>query len=176
MKKNNKVLLKTLILGLLLTVINPKFIYAAASEWCQELTSVWTLIGYVVAIAYVAAPLILIISGSIGMLKAMTQKDEAAITKAQNVLVKKIIAAVAVFLVVTITKLVVGIFGDGGWMDCAKCVLNPREPACKIEIFSGGESSSSKGSTTTKPKDEENYDPVLYKNNQLKIDIYKKVY
>ncbi len=109
---------------------------SSSSEWCTELMSVWSLIGYLIQILYVTAPLLLIVTGSITLIKAMMQKDESSIKKAQNVLIKKIIAAVAVFLVVTITKIVVGFIGDDGWQQCAKCALNPKSGSCELNISS----------------------------------------
>ena len=120
----------------LLLLVFPNSLMAADSEWCTELMSVWSLIGYLIQILYVITPLLLIVTGSITLIKAMMQKDESSIKKAQNVLIKKIIAAVAVFLVVTITKIVVGFIGDEGWQQCAKCALNPKSGSCELNISS----------------------------------------
>lgn len=108
----------------------------SSSAWCEQFNQVWYVFGIIIQIIYVVTPLLLIVTGSITMIQAMMQKDESSIKKAQNVLIKKIIAAVAVFLVVTITKIVVGFIGDEGWQQCAKCALNPKSGSCELNISS----------------------------------------
>ena len=117
----------------LLLLVFPNSLMAAGSEWCTELMSVWSLIGYLIQILYVIAPLLLIVTGSITLIKAMMQKDESSIKKAQNLLVKKIIVAVIVFLMVSITKMVIGLVADEGWTTCANCAFNPSQENCGIE-------------------------------------------
>ncbi len=66
-------------------------------------------------------PIILIIVGMIDMAKAMTQQKEDEIKKAQNLLVKKAVAGLLVFLMFTIVKLVVGLVA-GEQNNMWKCV------------------------------------------------------
>ena len=127
--KKKKILFLTILI-----ILSIRPIYA--ESWCKELNSVWTLLGYLLKIAYVLTPVLLILTGSISLLTAMVNKDDSAIKKAQQVLIKKIIAAVAVFLVITITNIVLSLVasdvqnGEGNWTECAYCFLKPGEGDC----------------------------------------------
>lgn len=101
-------------------------IISGSGDFCQKLRPVWTIFGYIIFAIQIIVPLLLIISGMITMAKAVMEKDEKEIKKAQNLLVKKLIAAVIAFLVIAVVKLVVGLLSDGqGWQDCAECALKP---------------------------------------------------
>lgn len=100
--------------------------------WCRELIGLWTLLGYIKNIAYIFVPVLLIIMGSVTLLKAIISQKEDALKTAQKQLTNKIIAAVAVFLVVTVVNIAVGIVGDEGWKDCAACFIKPTSSECKI--------------------------------------------
>lgn len=113
---------------------------------CKDLTMVWTILGYIILAIQIVVPLLLIISGMITMAQAVMKQKDEEIKKAQNLLVKKIIAAVICFLVIAITKVVVGLVATGDWAGCVKCALNPTEAGCtfnKANINVGG--------TTTDP-------------------------
>lgn len=127
MKKNKKILITYIILNCLnLNILN-------AESWCEELKNVWVLIGYLIKMAYIVTPLLLIVTGSFTMLKAMVNKDESAIKKAQDLLVKKVIAAVAVFLILPLARSIIGLFADEGWYQCAACAVNPSSNDCRID-------------------------------------------
>ena len=101
-------------------------------NWCSELTGVWTLLGYIKNIAYIFVPALLIIMGAVTFLKAVVSQKEDALKTAQKQLTNKIIAAVAVFLVVTVIDIVIGLVADEGWKDCAACFIKPTSSECKI--------------------------------------------
>ena len=71
----------------------------------------------------------------ITLLKAIAQKDDGAVKKAQNILIRKTIAAVAVFLVITVTRVALSLVASdaqgqkGNWEECASCFLSPGD--CK---------------------------------------------
>ena len=65
-------------------------------------------------IIQIGIPIILIIMGSIDLGKAVLPSDDKAIKAAQGALVKRAIAAVAVFFVVTIVQLLFGLFASSG--------------------------------------------------------------
>ena len=100
---------------------------------CGGLIPVWTIIGYIILAIQIVVPLLLIISGMITMAKAVMEKKEDEIKKAQNLLVKKIIAAVIAFLVITITKLVIDLVATGNWETCIDCALHPTHGQCGFE-------------------------------------------
>lgn len=105
----------------------------SGTAWCEQFNQVWYVFGIIIQIIYVVTPLLLIVTGSITMIQAMMKKDESEIKKAQNLLVKKIIVAVIVFLMVSITKMVIGLVADEGWTTCANCAFNPSQGNCGIE-------------------------------------------
>ncbi len=106
---------------------------------CTDLVRIWTLIGYCILIIQIVVPLLLIISGMITMAQAVMKQKDDEIKKAQNLLIKKVIAAVMCFLVITITRAVVGLVvengnnSDDGWQRCVKCSFNPNEDGCTIK-------------------------------------------
>lgn len=81
----------------------------------------------------IGIPILLILMGSIDLGKAVLSSDDKEIKGATGKLIKRAIAAVAVFFVVTIVKLVMGWLttaggdvSEGNW---AKCWNNPNGTA-----------------------------------------------
>ena len=93
---------------------------------CESLKVVWTLFGYVIWAIKVVVPLLLIISGMITMAKAVMEKDEKKIKDAQNLLIKKVIAAVIVYLVI------ISLVATGDWETCVECAFNPFSGNCEF--------------------------------------------
>ena len=83
-------------------------------------------------IIQIGIPILLIIMGSIDLGKAVLSSDDKEIKGATSKLIKRAIAAVAVFFVATIVSLLMGMFGTSGstdndnvqgtesWKDCKK--------------------------------------------------------
>lgn len=105
--------------------------------WCSKFNSIWFVIGRILQVIYVAVPLLLIVTGAISFLKAVTSKDNNALSKAQKSLVNKIIAAVLVFLLMPLTKIALSFVADEGWYDCAKCVFEPSDDCMDENITTG---------------------------------------
>ena len=101
---------------------------------CEDLSPVWTIFGYVIWGIKVVVPLLLIITGMITMAHAVMEKDEKAIKNAQNLLVKKVIAAVIVYLVIMLTGVVVNLVADSSWKTCAKCAFSPFDTSAGCGI------------------------------------------
>ena len=132
MKKINKYSLITLVLlGL------PKVVTAAGKFYCgtpgkgglediprkiPELTS------FFITVAQVATAVILVILGSIDLFKGITAQKEDEIKKGQQAFIKRIIAAVLVFFVVMIVKLLIGVVASKNnsynIIDCMDCFIN----------------------------------------------------
>lgn len=96
-----------------------------AESMCSNLSSVLRLVGIVVWGIKVVVPIILIIVGMIDMAKAVTSKSEDEIKKAQQGLIKKAIAAVVVFLVVTIVAVLMNVVGSEDYKKCTSCITDP---------------------------------------------------
>lgn len=111
----------------------------SSGSWCTEFNNVWYVFGIAIQIIYVVTPLLLIVTGSITMLQAMTKHDPGAVNKAQKALVNKIIAAVVVFLMISIVKMVTALVADDGWVSCANCAFNPNQDNCKFDPVETGQ-------------------------------------
>ena len=83
------------------------------------------IVGYVVFAIKIVVPIMLIIVGMIGLAKAVAGKDESEVKKAQQELVKKAIAAVLVFLVVTIVSILMSVVNGNAYEKCMDCVNHP---------------------------------------------------
>ena len=111
---------------------------SGGSSWCSDFNELWYIFGLIIQVIYVATPLLLIVSGSIVMIQAMMKNDPGAVKKAQGALVSKIIAAVIIFLMVTIVKMVTNLVADDGWTSCANCAFNPSRGNCGIDKVETG--------------------------------------
>lgn len=86
------------------------------------------LISFLVNLLKIVTPIILIFVSIITLFKAITASKEDEIKKAQSSLIKKIIAAVMVFFVISIVQFVIMKVADstdqGGLDSCLSCFLN----------------------------------------------------
>ena len=96
-----------------------------ADTLCEELEPVLRIVGIAIFIIKVVVPIMLIIVGMLDMAKAVTEKDENKIKDAQHKLIKKAIAAVLVFLVVTIVGVLMNLIGAEDYKKCTKCITKP---------------------------------------------------
>ena len=102
---------------------------------CSELGPVLRLVGIVVWGIKVLVPIILIIVGMIDLAKAVGEKNEDKIKEAQQKLIKRAIAAVLVFLVVTLVGIVMGLIGAEDYKQCMECINHPfNKTKCKSDI------------------------------------------
>lgn len=95
----------------------------------------------IINIVKIAVPIILVIMGMLDFAKAVTSNDEKGMKEAQNKFVKRIIAGVAVFLVITIVQFVFRVINtdDTNYMaSCIDCFINGRcgteYDICKNEV------------------------------------------
>lgn len=92
------------------------------------------IISFVVTALKIIVPIILIIFGMIDLMKAVMSNDEKEMKGAQTKLLKRVIYAVAVFLVVSIVQIVFGALGSntneqvGGTSvsGCIDCFINNK--------------------------------------------------
>ncbi len=92
---------------------------------CKGLGPVLRIVGILIWGIKVVVPIILIVVGMMDLAKAVTEKSDDKIKEAQNKLIKKAIAAVLVFLVITIVGLLMKIIGDDNYTKCVSCLNNP---------------------------------------------------
>jgi hypothetical protein len=79
----------------------------------------------------IAVPIVLIVLGMIDLMKGITAQKEDEITKSKNIFIKRIMAAVIIFFVLSIVKLIVSFFGDSDnknlILDCVECLIYNNE-------------------------------------------------
>ena len=73
------------------------------------------IVSKVVGIIQVVVPILLIIMGMLDLGKAVMASKEDEIKKAQTLFIKRIVAAVLVFFIVAVVKLVFGVLADASY-------------------------------------------------------------
>lgn len=104
---------------------------------CDQLEGIMGLVGWVILGIKIAVPIILIVVGMVDLAKAVTEKSEDKIKDAQTKLVKKAVAAVAVFLVLTLVGLLMSLIGADSWESCNYCLSTPWDECCSINSPAG---------------------------------------
>ena len=88
------------------------------NDFCTGLSDVIILLKNFVRLLQWLIPMGLILFGLIDLGKAVIAGKEDEMKKAQGTLIKRVIYAVAVFLVVTIVSFAMGLVGSEDWKDC----------------------------------------------------------
>ena len=79
------------------------------------------LVGYIklaYTIIQIAVPIVLIIMGSLDLLKAVSSGDDKAVKAATSMLGKRAGAAVGVFILFMVVRLLTGVVGGDEWKTC----------------------------------------------------------
>ena len=106
--------------------------YESATVSCGQdlVANIPALFPKVVSIVYtiiqVAVPILLVVLGSIDLVKGITAQKEDELKKGQQTFIKRLIAAALVFFVFIIVKLVISLAADGGGgriVECAECFI-----------------------------------------------------
>ena len=87
-------------------------------DFCEELNPIITLLKNVVKLLQFLIPFGLILFGMIDLGKAVIAGKEDEMKKATGTLVKRVIYAVAIFLLVYVISLVMGMVGSNDWKEC----------------------------------------------------------
>ena len=90
------------------------------------------LVSLVVNLIKIVVPILLVIYGMLDLGKAvMAQKDDE-IKKGQQTFVKRLIAAIIVFFIIVIVKLVIGLVAENGQgiSDCIDQILSCKSMDC----------------------------------------------
>ena len=99
----------------------------------QDLLTIIGIAKKVLTILQIAIPIALLIFGTLDLGKAVMAGDEKEIKSATGVLIKRVIAAVAVFLLILIVSVVNGWVGGDEWKTCWRAAntnvqINPINP------------------------------------------------
>ncbi len=84
----------------------------------EELANVIRIIGFVLNLIQWVVPIILIVLGTIDLVKAVIAGKEDEIKNNQKTLVKRIIAAIIIFLIPLIVSVITGLLGTDEWKEC----------------------------------------------------------
>lgn len=107
-------------------------------ELCEQeaVRAILYFVGIIIFAIKIAVPIILIVMGMVDLVKAVAGQNEDELKKATSKLVKKAVAAVAVFLVATIVAMLMGLIGANQYEDngCMQCVKNPFTAGCKPNL------------------------------------------
>lgn len=137
MKKTLKVMIFVLVTFLLCS----SKVYATSAEiaLCEDenVLKVFQIGGYLLIIAKILIPILLIIFGFADMFKAVVGDNEA-LKKQIPILIKRCIAAVVVFLIPTIVEFAFTLIPDGDnslekYEACKTCLFEPGGSSCKAE-------------------------------------------
>ncbi len=89
------------------------------------------IVSTVIFIIQVVVPIFLVIFGMLDLGKAVMAQKEDEIKKGQQTFMKRVVAAILVFFVVMITKLVVNLVAsssdEDGLMNCINCFIEGTE-------------------------------------------------
>ena len=85
-----------------------------------ELSNLLGIIKKVLAILQIGIPIVLLLFGTLDLGKAVMAGDEKEIKAATSTLIKRAIAAVAVFLLFMVVSVVTGWVGGEEWTKCWK--------------------------------------------------------
>lgn len=97
------------------------------------------IIGFVLKIIQWVVPIILIVLGTIDLVRAVIAGKDEDIKKHQQTLVKRLIAAIIVFLIPLLVSVVTGLLGTDEWKTCwnnhhndsISQILDPSSDAAK---------------------------------------------
>lgn len=92
------------------------------------------IVKYVILIIQISVPVLLVVLGTLDMLKSIASQKEDDIKKGRSTFIKRLIAAVIVFFVFAIVKFVISIVAGNtkdGIMNCANCFIEgPTDSSC----------------------------------------------
>jgi len=95
------------------------------------LTDIPTILPKVISIIYtviqIAVPIVLVIMGSLDLMKGITAQKEDEMKKGQQMFIKRLVSGVLVFIVFIAVKLVISLVADGSSvkiMQCADCFIS----------------------------------------------------
>ena len=96
---------------------------------CGGLGPIVKVLKGVISIITIVVPIALLVMGVVDLAKAVLASDEKEIKAATTKLVKRAIAAVAVFFAATLVNVLMGVVGNENWKNCWN---NPEKDEVKI--------------------------------------------
>ena len=87
---------------------------------CDALKDILAVVHFALTLVQWVVPIVLIAFGTVDLTKSVIAGKEDEIQKGQKTLVKRLIAAVLVFLVPLIVSTIMGLIGSDDWKQCYK--------------------------------------------------------
>lgn len=91
------------------------------------------IVKYVIVAIQIAAPVLLVVLGTIDLLKGMVSQKEDDIKQGQRIFVKRLIAGILLFFVIALVKIMIGVFANGESSDiisCVNCIIGQETEKC----------------------------------------------
>ena len=91
------------------------------------------IVKYVILAIQISVPVLLVIFGTIDLLKAMVSQKEDDIKQGQRIFMKRAIAGILVFFVIALVKIMIGVFANGESSDiisCVNCIIGQESEKC----------------------------------------------
>lgn len=115
-------------------------------DFCSS-QDVWSILYYVdiaVTALFVIAPIVLLAIGIVDLVKAVTSQKDEEIKKATNLLIKKVVAGIVVFLMPILISLLLNVIGNNyskgttGCENLKKVFSFKIDPQTAVPDISGG--------------------------------------
>ncbi len=92
--------------------------FVLATFDCESIAPIIGIAGFALKAIQYVAPVLLILWGSIDLVKSIIQGKEEEIKKSQKILIRRIISAVLLFLLPMLVSTLLGLIGAKNWRDC----------------------------------------------------------
>lgn len=92
--------------------------FVLATFDCNAIAPIIGIAGFALKAIQYIAPVLLILWGSIDLVKSIIQGKEEDIKKSQKILIKRIISAVILFLLPMLVSTLLGLIGAKSWKKC----------------------------------------------------------
>ena len=127
MKKHKKIILLLALLFLFPVSSAMARTYCDCGNVTRIPKKIPELTSYIMTIVQIAVPVILVIIGSIDLIKGITSQKDDEIKKNQKIFIKRLIVAVLIFFIIVIVKFIISLVADsssGNISSCIDCFLN----------------------------------------------------
>ncbi len=104
-------------------------------------TQIAYIVKYIILILHIVVPILLVIMGSIDLIKGIVSQKEDEIKSGQKTFIKRLISAVIIFFVVAIVKLVISVAAKGDNKNIMDCVNSFIKGPSEEDIYKPGNKS-----------------------------------
>jgi len=103
------------------------------TNFCDCLIRIFIFLGHIMNFIKISVPIIVILMGSIDLIKAVVAQKDDEMKKAQSIFIKRLIYGVALFFIIAIVQFLIGLIGGDTNNRCFKCVSDVNSSACDKE-------------------------------------------